>query len=136
MSLTLLAKSAPPSDKDAPPTILEHCRDVRDAADALWEVIERHLADAMRFDRGELPQLRILLRAAALLHDFGKANSAFQTMIRTRGKATERQPVRHEILGAWLLTDPDFLGNWFLALRGETDCWPIVWAVAGHHLKM
>jgi CRISPR-associated endonuclease/helicase Cas3 len=47
-----------------------------------------------------------------------------------------RQPVRHEILGAWLLTDRDFFGRWFAALGCEERVWPIIWALAGHHLKM
>jgi CRISPR-associated endonuclease/helicase Cas3 len=57
-------------------------------------------------------------------------------MLRAKPDGTVRQPVRHEILGAWLLTDRDFFGHWFAALGCEDKVWPIIWALAGHHLKM
>jgi CRISPR-associated endonuclease/helicase Cas3 len=87
-------------------------------------------------DVGTLANLRGLLRAAALVHDLAKVNSAFQAMLHAKPGDTKRQPVRHEILVSWLLTDPELYGCWFTQLRDEEEVWPVIWAVAGHHLKM
>ncbi|HEY7425607.1 MAG TPA: CRISPR-associated helicase Cas3' [Gemmataceae bacterium] len=118
-------------------TVLQHCQEVREAAEAIWEAIESELAAATGMDRSQLRrEIRPLFLAASLLHDLAKVNSAFQAMLRAKVGNGPRQPVRHEILAAWLLTDPDYLGRWFGGLRGEEDIWPVIWAVAGHHLKM
>ncbi|MBI4661756.1 MAG: CRISPR-associated helicase Cas3' [Verrucomicrobia bacterium] len=119
-----------------PPTVQEHCSQVCQTAEAIYRAIGSELAAAIGADAATLAALEPLLRTAALLHDFAKVNSSFQAMLRARPGTTVRQPVRHEILAAWLLTDPDFFGCWFAELREETDVWPIIWAVAGHHLKM
>jgi CRISPR-associated endonuclease/helicase Cas3 len=118
------------------PTVVEHCRDVCRTADALLEVIGHDLANALGLDSGEIGNLRPQLRSAATIHDIAKINSAFQAMLRAKPDDTRRQPVRHEIMAAWLLTDQDFFGRWFAGLGREEDVWPIIWAVAGHHLKM
>lgn len=118
------------------PTVPEHCHDVCRAAEAVYTAISSDLALAIGADTAALRDLKPLVVAAALLHDFAKVNSSFQAMLRAKPNSTERQPVRHEILAAWLLTDADFFGGWFRALRREEDVWPIIWAVAGHHLKM
>jgi CRISPR-associated endonuclease/helicase Cas3 len=133
----LLAKSAPLGGSEKTPTILQHCREVFAAAEAIWSALEASLVSALGIDVAALrAELRPLVLAAALLHDLAKANSAFQAMLRAKRGAGPRQPVRHEILAGWLLTDPVYLGRWFGELRSEEDLWPIIWAVAGHHLKM
>lgn len=120
-----------------PPSVAEHCRDVHDAANALFDAIRQTLADGLGVSANSLDgEIRPLLLAAALMHDFAKINSAFQYMLRAKPGDPVRQPVRHEILGAWLLSDPDYLHRWFGGLRSEAEIWPIIWAVAGHHLKM
>jgi CRISPR-associated endonuclease Cas3-HD len=133
----LLAKSASAFGKDSPPTILEHCCEVRDAAEAIWNSIKGALAVALNCDESTLDrQIRPLFIAAALLHDLGKANSAFQAILPHDSREKFKQPVRHEILCALLLADPDLLGGWFATLGADADLWPIIWAVAAHHLKM
>lgn len=118
------------------PTVFEHCRDVGRTADALWAIVGIDLSMALGLDRTALAEIRPLLIGVSLLHDFGKVNSSFQAMLRADPGSTVRQPVRHEILGAWLLTDSDYLGPWLSSLRREDEFWPMVWALAGHHLKM
>jgi CRISPR-associated endonuclease/helicase Cas3 len=107
------------------------------AADAVFDAVGPSLAEGLAISFESLAaEIRPLLKAAALLHDLAKINSSFQAMLRSRPGDSIRQPVRHEIMGAWLLCDNDFLGRWFSALRSEAEIWPIIWAVAGHHLKM
>jgi CRISPR-associated endonuclease/helicase Cas3 len=102
---------------------------VCEAAVAIWEGVEGNLAELTGTEAADLRRrLRPLFLVAALFHDIGKANSAFQAMLRATG---ERQPVRHEILSAMLLAKQALLSG--LDLR---ELWFLVWAVAGHHLKM
>ena len=123
--------------KDAKaPTVAEHCRDVGRTAEAMYAAIGSELATGLGMDPVTLDELQPMLRAAAMLHDLAKINSSFQAMLRAKPGSTIQQPVRHEILAAWLLTDPDFFGRWFSSLRREDEVWSIVWAVAGHHVKM
>jgi CRISPR-associated endonuclease/helicase Cas3 len=133
----LYAKSPRRNSTEAPPTIAEHCRLVRDSAAAIWEMIEADLAVSLSCDKGALQEeLRSVLLGAALLHDIGKANSAFQALLFSGPSNRLRQPVRHELLSALIMTDPDFYDEWFAHLRSAADLWPVIWAVAGHHLKM
>src|SRR5262245_34552981 len=118
------------------PTVAEHCRDVCRTAETVYAAVGADLAAALGMDAAALAELKPMLRAVALLHDIAKVNSSFQAMLRAKPGSTVRQTVRHEILGAWLLTDPAFFGRWFANLRREDEVWPMVWALAGHHLKM
>ncbi len=120
----------------ATPTVADHCRDVCRTAESVFHAVAPDLATTLGVDVSAVGSLLPLLRAAALLHDFAKVNSAFQDMLSAKPGDTRRQPVRHEILAAWLLADPDFFQPWFGALRHEEEIWPVIWAVAGHHLKM
>ena len=116
------------------PTVVEHTDDVCEAAMSVWRSTARDLTLAAGAE--DLETLDSLLQCAARLHDVAKVNSAFQQMMLARPGDPQRQPVRHEILAAWLLSDSSLLGSWFLVLRAPEEMWPIVWAVAGHHLKM
>lgn len=120
----------------APPTVLEHCREVCRTAESLYRAIRTDLMDACGIDVSTAAETLTLLKASALLHDFAKVNSAFQEMLRARPGEDRRQPVRHEIMAGWLLADHDFLGKWFARLGQEERIWPIIWAISGHHLKM
>jgi CRISPR-associated endonuclease/helicase Cas3 len=116
------------------PTIAAHCRDVREAAEAILAAVGNDLAMIVPGLTVRLPNL---LAAAALLHDILKANSAFQDMVRLPRGQARRQPVRHELLAAVLLTNEGPLADWFRrVLPDESDRWAVVWAVAGHHFKM
>ena len=119
----------------AAPTVTEHTDDVCEAAMAVWLCTASDLNQAVGTTE-ELASLESLLHAAARLHDVAKVNSAFQQRMRARPDNPQRQPVRHEILAAWLLSDSGVFGDWFLTLRNPEEMWPILWAVAGHHLKM
>lgn len=91
-----------------------------------------------------LSRLERAMKAACLCHDLGKANEAFQLMVRRKLDPT-RQPVRHELLSALLLEDREsFVRAWALNLlthNGEhddgdwlLDC--VVGATGGHHVKL
>lgn len=84
------------------------------------------------------------VKVACLCHDLGKANEAFQLMVRRKLDPT-RQPVRHELLSALLLEDSEsFVRAWALMLLthdGEYDdgdwllnC--VIGAIGGHHVKL
>jgi CRISPR-associated endonuclease/helicase Cas3 len=135
MEQELWAKSRSRNFPVSPPTVESHCRDVHRAALALWHSLEDDLATALEADKTLLrTELRPLLLLAALLHDLGKANSAFQRLV--QGNREKRQPVRHEILSALVISDPSFLGPWLRAALTEQEIWALAWAVGGHHLQM
>ncbi|HHT9135422.1 MAG TPA: CRISPR-associated endonuclease Cas3'', partial [Candidatus Avalokitesvara rifleensis] len=79
-------------------------------------------------------ELRPLYLLAALLHDIGKSNSSFQNLV--RGNREKRQPVRHEILSALLVSGDSFLKPWLRGALTEQEIWAVSWSVGGHHLQM
>lgn len=120
-----------------PILVAEHGRDVADSGLAIFDAVSDQLAAALGAAGEEIcVGLRPLLEAAGILHDFAKINSAFQAMLRAERGLAEPQAVRHEILGALLFAEENSLGSWFRQLRSSYECWPIIWAIAGHHLKM
>jgi CRISPR-associated endonuclease/helicase Cas3 len=135
---TLWAKSRLKHSLVDPPTIAEHCREVRTAATVVWESIEAGLAQNLGVEPKALrTNLRSMLLMAALLHDIGKANSAFQALVHPlRRSDLKRQPVRHEILSAIFLTDPSLVGRWFTESLGQDELWVLAWAIGGHHLQL
>src|SRR5882724_8455770 len=131
----LWAKSTSRHFPVAPPTVESHCNDVYRVALALWDAVEIDLASALQLDVDELRrELRPLYLTAALLHDIGKANSSFQRLV--RGDREKRQPVRHEILSALLVSGESFLGQWLREALTAEEVWALSWAVGGHHLQM
>jgi CRISPR-associated endonuclease/helicase Cas3 len=131
----LLAKSRSRHFPVDPPTVESHCKDVHRAAVALWDAVEADLASALQLDIDKLrSELRPLYFIAALLHDIGKANSSFQRLV--RGNREKRQPVRHEILSALLVSGESFLGQWLSEALTDKEVWALAWAVGGHHLQM
>ncbi len=129
MMTRLMAKSG-----TSAPTVAEHCRDVHEAGDAIWEALATDLFVLVPGLPERLPMLRA---ATELLHDILKANSAFQGMISAAGRSSLRQPVRHEVLAAAFLTGRGPLAAWFAELiPDDAERWAVVWAVAGHHFKM
>ncbi len=117
-------------------TLLEHTRDVMDAAEALFGDASgpTRLGECwLRFFRIlEVPWAKFHdnLLAACGLHDWGKANDGFQNAMERRGQ----QAIRHEHFStllvaqpacwSWLEQEPDFL-----------DREVILSAVLTHHLK-
>jgi CRISPR-associated endonuclease/helicase Cas3 len=136
----LLAKSQGKARAGSPPaplvTLLDHSRQVRDAAGAVWECVEADLARTLGIEAPVLRRsLRGMLLVAGLFHDLGKANSSFQAMVGAPGNPP-RQPVRHEIWSAILLSQRRFLRDWLMRALDEGDLWALTWAVGGHHLQM
>ncbi|MBX3436863.1 MAG: CRISPR-associated helicase Cas3' [Planctomycetaceae bacterium] len=135
----LWAKSRPWEDDTEVPSVEEHSRAVCAAAMTVWEATADDWSRALGNRVSDLSDLQPILRVSALLHDIGKANNAFQDMVK-RNKPDYRQPVRHEILSA-VIWSRTFTEKWCSAsvwLReslGE-DFWPVLWAIGGHHLQL
>ncbi|MFZ5697718.1 MAG: CRISPR-associated helicase Cas3' [Pseudomonadota bacterium] len=133
---------------DSPPSyarLVPHLRAVERAGasivEAAGELILRQLDLPIdpwfsRLDRA--------VKVACLCHDLGKANEAFQLMVRRKLDPT-RQPVRHELLSALLLADREsHVRVWALNLLAHNDehddgewlldC--VIGAIGGHHVKL
>lgn len=131
----LWAKSTTKRYPVDPPTIEKHCKDVHRAAVSLWNSVECDISAALETSLDMLRrELRLLFLLAAFLHDIGKANSSFQSLV--HGDRRKRQPVRHEILSALLVSRYQFLGQWLRGALTEQEVWAVAWAVGGHHLQM
>lgn len=116
-------------------SLLRHTLDVVEAAELLFgrDTPTRLGVAWLRFFRvssGQWQSFRINLLAAALFHDWGKANDGMQGVLHSQGG---EQVIRHEHLSALLLT-VDGVTPW-LNRRSDVD-WDIVLAaVLGHHLN-
>ena len=145
----LLAKSWVSAQPDeSPPSyarLVPHLRAVELAGASIVEV-----AGELILRQLDLPahpwhsRLERAMKVACLCHDLGKANEAFQLMVRHKLDPS-RQPARHELLGALLLEDKEsFVRAWALKLLSNDgqyddgewllDC--VIGAISGHHLKM
>ncbi|MEZ6132513.1 MAG: CRISPR-associated helicase Cas3' [Planctomycetaceae bacterium] len=120
-----------------PPTIAEHCAQVQELGDVIWEEVVASLAQATGVSVGALTErLRPLLSVSAALHDFMKANSAFQEMLEALFGRAKTQPVRHEILAAIQITQNQDLRAWLLKTLSQEEIQSLAWAVGGHHFQM
>jgi hypothetical protein len=89
----LWAKSRARSADEDPPTVAQHCQEVCAAMTVIWDALEDDLSCALQIEVASLrSELRILCLVSALLHDIGKASSAFRSMVRRQLK--KRQPAR------------------------------------------
>jgi CRISPR-associated endonuclease/helicase Cas3 len=118
-------------------TLVQHTRDVMDAAESLFgiPVSPTRLGLAwLRFFRISEDCFRLFhgnLLASAAFHDWGKANDGMQTLLRGEGQ----QVIRHEHLSGLLLVQPGFV-NWLTARADPAIDQDIVLAaVISHHLK-
>jgi len=141
----LLAKSWDENRFDDPPThakLLPHLRAVAAAGDSIMATVGKTIISNLELDETLwLPRLRQGLHTACLLHDIGKANDAFQNMV--RGKLDpSRQPIRHELISMFLMEEAP-IQSWIrdqLEEFGGTETThlfnAVIGAVVGHHVKM
>jgi CRISPR-associated endonuclease/helicase Cas3 len=117
------------------PTLLQHTRDVVDAAEALFGTSHNRTRLGgcwLRFFRLPVeswPVFHATLLAACGLHDWGKANDGFQAAIHGCG----HQAIRHEHLSALLAAQAP-VWSW-LASNPLIDREVVLSAVLTHHLK-
>jgi CRISPR-associated endonuclease/helicase Cas3 len=116
-------------------SLLQHTRDVMDAAEYLFGVREKETRLAkewLRFFRipiDHYPAFQINLLAAAGCHDWGKANDSFQGAVMDGAP----QIIRHEHLSA-LLVGLDEVSAW-LKQQPDIDVDLVLSVVMTHHLK-
>lgn len=131
----LWAKSKPCGEPDHPSMFLAgHLADVYHAADRVLEATGDEQLSALGLDPpAYCDRLRRMVLLAAAVHDLGKANDHFQTMVRSeRDVRTNPQGLRHEWVTVLMFRH---YHDWLLPAVGgrETDFAFMEWAVAGHH---
>ncbi len=133
MSARLYAKSFD-KQKGAEENILlhSHLKYSMWAAEAILKYTELFQLKGLGIDQSQLERFRRLVLLAAAIHDLGKANSLFQSAVRSHNV---NQSIRHEwILFLLLRFSP--LGNWIRSgLQSDDDLTILIWAIAGHHRK-
>jgi CRISPR-associated endonuclease/helicase Cas3 len=137
----LLAKSSTtPDDPRSHERLHGHTAKVLEAATTLLDEIDLELLNSLNLSVADWREK--LCRATMLgayLHDFGKANEQFQSMLRReRDVRNNPQSVRHEALSGVLCTHVDQLRAW-LCPDNEADTELVfraaLCAAVGHHLK-
>ena len=134
----LYAKSQPRLEGIPWPTLISHLQDVVDAAHELFDPTRspRLCNQWLRFfrlDSSSSDRFCRTLRAAAALHDLGKANDGFQAAVGNPAYGKGEQGIRHEHLSA-LLIHQQTVWDWLN--RDQSTDWPIVLsAVLTHHQK-
>ncbi len=129
----LLAKDT--KDEEAPKfeeTLLGHTSKVIDAIEVFGDFLTNDIINLLE-SRISGEEWRTLLFYCAWLHDLGKANDHFQTMIRSKGF---RQGIRHETLS--LIIIADLLDEWLQGFWNKYPQWikaATIFAISGHHLK-
>lgn len=138
MNERLLAKSHPrglDAGEPAPESIYlpNHLREVHHAAKQVLDATADGQLTALGLDTAAYcDRLRRVVLLAAALHDLGKANDHFQSMVRYRRK--EPQGLRHEWVSLLMTEEPN-LRRWLLPALAdnETDFLITAWAITGHH---
>ncbi|MEG6549640.1 CRISPR-associated helicase Cas3' [Desulfocurvibacter africanus] len=136
----LLAKT--PKDRTAPQegeTLPGHSLMVGEAVRTVLDAVGEDLVRSMA--RPEARLFFCLSIIGAWLHDIGKAGDYFQRMLYSDpGAVGTPHPIRHEVLGALLVTDEDSpLREWLASLDtgyGELFPWLLSWVIGGHHLRL
>ena len=132
--LRLLAKGSKFPDRPSPhETLPGHLSDVVGVMKVLASKEGINALGTLAITGVDYEELYSILIRVAFLHDLGKANSAFQAMVRRQlGGA---QPFRHEILSAWLLYRHEAFRSWLFNRCPDDFCLLSIAAVLGHHLK-
>ena len=133
----LWAKSSEKTTTGHPITLAEHI-------DAVYVATKSIFDDSIPFLPAGLDvmALKELVYASVVLHDIGKANNAFQKMV--RGERQKNQPVRHEVLSTLVtvgaIKETENFSNWLreqaFSHRPSEWIWMVAWATGGHHLKL
>ncbi len=132
----LLAKSckdyANPTESE---TLSGHTKNVIKSIQALSEIAGEKALESMGIsNRFSVNDLTMSAGRAAALHDFGKANSQFQKIVR-KGKV-KQQALRHEWISTWLPLKSDEIRNWLFNGCPDLIRWACLFATIGHHLKI
>lgn len=115
-----------------------HILAVYEVAGIIHDLVGPQLLKAAKLPEAWLPRLRLALLQAAAWHDFGKANSEFDRMIRgvTQGGLNRsKQAIRHELLSLLILLCPL---RWLYdaaSLQDPLAAWAALLAAVGHHAK-
>ena len=117
-------------------TICKHTAEVLRTADALITATGASQLTALGLDPDDwLERFRRMVLISALLHDLGKANDHFQSMIRGERGRDQPQGLRHETV-SFLIARLPAIREWIEpALEGVLAADLVLWAVAGHHRK-
>lgn len=134
----LWAKSPDKTTTGSPVSLAEHIGAVYTAAKCIFDEIIPSLPTEL--DKGALKEL---VYASAVLHDIGKANKAFQDMLRGE-LGQKQQPLRHEVLSALITTgaikETEGFSHWLhqqaFSHQPPEWVWMVAWAAGGHHLKL
>lgn len=122
--------------------LVPHLKATGFAAETIIEASGRQVLDSLALDGEEwFTMLKRALRVAGLLHDIGKANEAFQKMVRGR-LSPAQQPIRHELVTLLMLDEIKPIQEWAISQLetnesiAKTLLIAIKGAVVGHHVKM
>jgi CRISPR-associated endonuclease/helicase Cas3 len=111
-------------------SLIGHTADVVNAVTTLVDILGERLILQFALNC-TLEQLKAIVRLAAYLHDWGKANNHFQMMVRKQRHAVnEPQLIRHEALSVLLAIE---YREWLD--KGDGSFLTAVAAAGGHHLK-
>ena len=136
----LWAKSPEKTTTGYPVTLAEHIGAVYTAAKCIFDEVAPFLP--IELDKRALKEL---VYTSAVLHDIGKANNAFQRMLRGQLQEEQKnQPLRHEVLSALVTTgaikETEDFSRWLceqaFSHRPLEWVWMVAWAAGGHHLKL
>lgn len=131
----LLAKSSDDPEQPAPAeTLSGHLHEVGRVASKIADSRGDQMLAALGLDTAEWggPLAAATVRAA-VLHDIGKANDHFQSMIRRRSRLP--QALRHEVVGLWIIATCPELDRWLFDGTAGYVRYAALRAVIGHHLK-
>lgn len=134
-STVLWAKSKQPDEREQPSMRLSgHLADVHAAAGRVLDSTADDQLRALGLDpKRYRDRLRRCVLLAAAVHDLGKANDHFQSMLTGRRDVRSNpQGLRHEWISVLILKT---LREWLLPAAGgnDADLAIVEWAVSGHH---